>query len=184
MIYSEKARVSIAEFEAMVNDPANGDRKFELIGGEIIEVPSNAYSSFIAINIATALRHYVRANHIQGYVTGEQGGYMVYGERYAPDVAYIAKARQPELARRGYNPNPPELAVEVLSPDDSPKDTRIKLSNYLAAGTVVWVVDTDALTVEIHTPQAPVQIIEAGGVIDGGALFPDLQLSLDEVFSA
>jgi len=44
------------------------------------------------------------------------GGYMVSGERYAPDVAYIAKSRQEKLAERGYNPLPPDLAVEVLSP--------------------------------------------------------------------
>ncbi len=79
---------------------------------------------------------------------------MVSGERYAPDVAYISKKRQPELARVGYNPNPPELAVEVDFPSiyKSQEDLRIKVANYIAAGTLVWVVRPDTKMVEVYAP--------------------------------
>ncbi len=72
-----------------------------------------------------------------GHLTGEAGGYYVSGERYAPDVGYISKARQPELAKSGYNPNPPDLAVEIELhvTAQSQRKLQIKLGNYLAAVT-------------------------------------------------
>ena|SRR5688572_16403257 len=132
-------RYTVEEFEAFVNLPENVDKNFEFIGGEIFEVPSNPYTSFIGSIILTALMNFVLSRKL-GYVTGEAGGYMVYGERYAPDVAFISKERQPKLARSGYNPNPPDLAVEVISPNDNQRQTMIKVANYLSVGTVVWVV--------------------------------------------
>lgn len=76
---------------------------------------------------------------MRGHVTGEGGGYRVSAERYAPDVAYLAYDKQAELAREGYNPNPPDLAVEVISSGDTRELAllRVKINNDLAAGTVV-----------------------------------------------
>lgn len=71
-------------------------------------MPSNPYSSEIAIQIAFFLKLYLREQGRRGHVTGEAGGYQVMGERYAPDVAFISYERQPELVPTGYNPNPPD----------------------------------------------------------------------------
>ncbi|MCS6836107.1 MAG: Uma2 family endonuclease, partial [Anaerolineae bacterium] len=82
----------------------------------------------------------------------------VNGERYAPDVAFISRQRQPELAREGYNPNPPDLAIEVDFPSSpaTQRHLRFKLSNYLAAGTTVWIVVPELRHVEVYAPgQAP-----------------------------
>ena len=59
-----------------------------------------------------------------------------------PMSRFISAIKQPELAKHGYNPNPPDLAVEVDFPstDVSRDKLRVKIANYLAAGTVVWVV--------------------------------------------
>jgi hypothetical protein len=51
----------------------------------------------------------------------------VAGERYLPDVAFISKARQPEPSHDTYNPNAPDLAVDVVSPTGQPRDIRIKV---------------------------------------------------------
>lgn len=98
-------RYSVEEFEDFVNLPENEDKLFEFIGGEIVEVPSNPYTSFIASIILTALMNFVM-KHKLGFVTGEAGGYIVQGERYAPDVAFISNVKQRKLVRGGYNPNP------------------------------------------------------------------------------
>lgn len=70
------------------------------------------FASHLVSIINYYFRQWVMQNSI-GYVTGEQGSYIVSGERYAPDVAFILKSRQPQLAKRGYNPNSP---VEVDFP--------------------------------------------------------------------
>lgn len=172
-------RTTLEEFESFINLPQNLDKRFELIGGEIFEVPSNPYSSQIAALMIAALLWYLK-QHDLGHVTGEGGGYMVAGERYAPDVAFISKKRQPHLVREGYNPEAPDLAVEVMS-DITPKILR-KVGNYLAAGTTVWVVYPDSQTVEIYAPAQPVKILGIHDTLDGGSLFPGFQLPVKEVF--
>ncbi len=129
-------QVTVAEFDRFVEQPENADKLFEYIGGEIVEVPSNPYVSHIASRINRRLGNFVEDRDL-GYITDGQGGYTVSGERYAPDVAYLAKKNGP-LAAKGYNPNPPDLAVEVLSSARDRDLVRLKIANYLAAGTLTW----------------------------------------------
>jgi len=182
-----KQPLTLADFEAFVDLPENSERIFEFISGEIVEVPSNPFVSEIAGLIMFFIRLFLVQNNIAGHLTGEAGGYMVNGERYAPDVAFISYARQPELARSGYNPNPPELAVEVISDPASVEEQtalRRKLANYLAAGTVVWIVDPSARTVEVYSPGQPVQTVSESGTLSGGDLLPGLRIPVKDIFPA
>jgi Uma2 family endonuclease len=173
------------EFEQFVNHPENIEKLFELIGGEIVEVPSNPYVSKIAGIILTFINLYL-FDHKIGHVTGEAGGYIVAGERYAPDVAFISFVRQPELVKEGYNPNPPDLAVEVVSSSraDELHNLRIKVNNYLAVGTVVWVVKPDSQQVEVYVTGEPVKILRQDATIDGGDVLPGFQLKIADIFQA
>jgi len=42
-----------------------------------------------------------------------------------------------------YNPLAPDLAIEVLSPSNDDDEMRIKIANYLAVGTILWVIVKD-----------------------------------------
>src|SRR6185369_11531255 len=139
---------SAADFDEFIEMPENRDLRFEFIDGEIIELPSNPYSSEVAMNSAFFLKQYGRQHN--GHVTGEGAGYMVAGARLSADVAYVSKARQPELAQRGYNPIPPDLAVEVVSPTDKPKDIQRKLQLYAEAGVLVWMIYPKRKQIEVH----------------------------------
>lgn len=178
---AEKKRVTLEEFDRFVSLPENADRLFEFIGGEIVEVPSNPYSSEIAMRIVIYIGIYLMQNDI-GHITGEQGGYWVSGERYAPDAAFISYKRQPELARTGYNANPPELAVEVWSPTDSEKRFATKIANYIAAGTVVWAVYPEDYEVVVFTPGQAAQTLGLDGVLDGGIVLPGFKLAVRDIF--
>jgi len=85
---------TVEDFDRYTEQQDNADRLLEFIGGEVIEVPSNPYSSQIAARFLIELGIYLKTND-RGHVTGEAGGYQVSGERYAPDVAFISKVRQP-----------------------------------------------------------------------------------------
>jgi Uma2 family endonuclease len=174
-------RYSVEDFEAFVNLPENADKFFEFIGGEIFEVPSNPYSSEISILVATAISNFVKPRKL-GHVTGEAGGYMVYGERYAPDVAFISKEKQAKLARNGYNPNPPDLAVEVISPNDNQRQTMIKVANYLSVGTVVWVVYPESKEVEVYAPSQAVRVLGINDSLDGASVLEGFNLAVHEIF--
>jgi Uma2 family endonuclease len=76
----EKTRLYTAEeFEAITQLPENVDKRFELINGELIEVPSNAYSSELASLINRLMGKFAYERKL-GPVTGEHGGYMVAGQ--------------------------------------------------------------------------------------------------------
>lgn len=177
--------LTVEEFDIFVHLPENIDRLFEFVGGEIVEVPSNPYASKIGYNIGFPVKLFLREGSIEGHVTGEAGGYMVSGERYAPDVAFISKIRQFELAREGYNPNPPDFAVEIDFPStyQSQKVLRRKIANYLAAGTLLWVVYPESRTVEVYAPGKPVQIFDIDGVLDGNDVLPGFKLAVKDIFA-
>jgi Uma2 family endonuclease len=158
-----------------------GDEVIELIAGDIVVSPSNLYSSHIASQINYFLVAYLRENPI-GFVTGESGGYRVGSDRYAPDVAFLSKQRQPELTTTGYNPIAPDLAVEVVSPTDVERNIRIKTVNYLNAGTTVWVVYPEAKEVEIYQPNHEPVVLTAEGVITAEHILPGFSLPVREIF--
>jgi Uma2 family endonuclease len=184
MVAREKFHTA-EEFEQFIARPGNADKLFEWINGEIVEkMPSNPYASEVAQLISFFIRLFLRQHGIAGHVTEGQGGYRVAGSRQAPDVAYISQERQPELARKGYNPNPPELAVEVESPvsAESERRLRAKLFNYLAAGTITWVVYPDTKEVEVYVPDQTMRLLGIDDTLDGGNVLPEFTLAVKEIF--
>lgn len=175
------AHLPVDEFDNFVLLPENTDKMFEYIGGEIVEVVANNYSSEVAALILMFVSVFVRQNHL-GRVTGADGGYRVSGERYIPDVAFISKAKQPEPSREAYNPNPPDLAVEVLSPSNDADEMRIKLVNYLRAGTTVWIVNGDKKQVQVYSPGAAPLTLGIHDAIDGGTVLPGFALPVKDIF--
>jgi Uma2 family endonuclease len=172
---------TVEEFETFILQPENANRDFEYIGGRIVEVVSNNYSSEIGASLLTEVGHFVKSNHL-GRVTGADGGYMVVGERYIPDVAYVSKDRQPKPSHEAYNPIRPDLAIEVLSPYNDPSEMRIKIVNYLRAGTTVWLVDPDKKRVEVYLPGQAPQTLELDGTLDGGSVLPGFKLAVSAIF--
>jgi Uma2 family endonuclease len=181
-----KKPFSAEAFDTYIQQPANNQRLFELVNGELLEkMPSSAFVSNIAGIIIFWLRLFLRDGGIQGYVTGEAGGYYVAGERYAPDVAYLSKAKQPLLARDGYNPVAPELAVEIESHTtaESERRLRAKVLRYLEAGVLLWVVYADERQVEVYAPGQPMRTLGIDDTLDGGAVLPGFTLPVATLFA-
>lgn len=177
-----QARVTVEEFEAIADLPENRDKRLEFVGGEIVEVVSNNYASLIGARFLIEIGIHVKA-HKLGYVTGADGGNKVSGERYMADVGFISIARQPQPSRESWNSNAPDLAVEVVSPTDRPKDITDKVANYVAAGTVVWLVYPDEKQVKVYEPGQPVKTFTVKDEMDGGRVLPGFKLSLKDIFA-
>lgn len=176
-----QTRVTVEEFDRIAALSENADKRLEFIGGEIVEVGSNNYASEVAATVLAAIGIYVKRNNL-GRVTGADGSYKVSGERYIPDVAFISRARQPEPCYEAYNPNAPDLAIEVVSPTDQPSDVTDKVANYLAAGTIVWVFHPDKREAKVYQPGQPVQTITRDDTLNGGDVLPGFTLRMRDVF--
>lgn len=174
--------LTVEEFDEFVLEPENINRLFEFIGGEVIEVVSNPKSSKLGSRMNGFLFTYLQQNDI-GHLTGADGGYKVSGERYIPDVGFIRYSRQAELlSEDGYNPESPDLAVEVLSPSNTGEELRLKISNYLLAGTIVWVVNPVKQTVEVYEPGKPSRVLRSNDTLEGGELLPGFKLPVKDIF--
>ena len=174
-------RYTVEEFDQFVFLPENSDKSFEYIGGEIVEVVSNNYSSETAGIILAEIRMHIKGKRL-GRVTGADGGYIIEGERYIPDVAFISINKQPKPSREAYNPNSPDLVVEVLSPSNTDREMRVKVANYLKAGVLLWVVDPDQRRVEVYEPGEAVQIALIDDTLTGSAVLPGFTLAVNEIF--
>ncbi|MAU09403.1 MAG: hypothetical protein CL607_06255 [Anaerolineaceae bacterium] len=173
---------TVEEFERFADLPENADKLLEYIGGEIVEVPSNPYSSQISARILIELGIFLKASDIEGHLTGEAGGYMIAGERYAPDVAFVSKDKQAQLARTGYNPVPPDLAFEVVSPTDNERFVITKVTNYLYAGVVVVVVYPQEKTVAVHRVGQKVDMLENDATLTLPDILPGFSLAVKDIF--
>ena len=172
---------SVEEFEAFVLLPENREHLYEFIGGEIVEVVSNNYSSKIAATILAEVGMYLKGKNL-GDVTGADGGYSVSGERYIPDVAFIARSRQPEPSHETWNPLPPDLAVEVISPTDAEREIAVKIANYLAANTRVWLVRIPEQRISVFIPGQAVKHYSLDDVLTDDEILPGFRLNLRDVF--
>lgn len=169
------------DFEQYAALPENADRRLELVEGEVVEMVSNDVSSHLAMLIGAYITLYAQTHRL-GFVTGADGGFTVGSERYMPDAAFMSAIRQPGPTGLAWNPLAPDLAVEVLSPTDDLQDVRVKVTNYLSAGTTVWLVNPPQKRVEVHAPGKPVVIARPGDTLSGGDLLPGFTLAVKDIF--
>jgi len=180
-----KKNMTITEFQAFIEDPANAEKRFEFIDGEIIDVPSNPLASEIATLISFFIRLFLRENNLNGHITGEGGGYIINGHVFAPDVAYLSHDRQSKLDSKGFNQVPPELAVEVISdPTNSTEQTdlRRKLTHYRTAEVTTWVVDYTTQRVEVHLPDGSMQLYDNTMKLTAEHILPGFELAVKDIF--
>lgn len=100
-----------------------------------------------------------------------------------PDLLYVSNQRLPDdFVGDGPCPIPPDLAVEIISPDQSFGEMTEKALDYLAAGVLqVWVVDPQSKSITVLRPETIPQIYR-GNTLLTDDLFPDLSLTAEDLF--
>jgi Uma2 family endonuclease len=102
-----------------------------------------------------------------------------------PDVAFLRSERVPSGGLpSGFLDGPPDLAVEVVSHNDSAAEVEAKLRDYLAHGVQrVWLVYPTTRTIVAFRPDGSAQSYREGDVLTDEALLPGLSLAVREVFA-
>ena len=169
------------EFEEFALLPQNVEQRLEFIAGEVVTLVSNQESSRLAMEFAVLIGSYLKNNPI-GFITGADGGYQVGNDRYIPDVAFMSKMRQAAASNEAYNPLPPDLAVEVISPTDDMGDVLAKVNNYQLAGTVVWVVYPNKKEIGVFVPGQTAKSLGVNDTLDGGTVLPGFTVVVKDIF--
>jgi len=102
----------------------------ELIRGELrMMIPPGAEHGRIAMSLSLRIGNHVLARDLGTVYAAETGFRLTRGPDTvrAPDLGFV-RAGRPPAPKRGYYPGAPDLAVEVLSPDDRPGYVREKVA--------------------------------------------------------
>jgi Uma2 family endonuclease len=164
------------------------DKRLELSEGELIEMsPSGGKHGGIAGKFFLRVGTYVEQNNL-GHMTAAETGYILFKNPNgkdtvrAPDVGFVSAHRLPEGLPDGYVPLAPDLAVEVVSPNDRADEIEGKLRDYLKYGTrMVVFVYPKFQTLKVNT-ESGVQELGIDDTFDGGDVLPGFKLAVRDIF--
>ncbi len=174
-------------------DPAiTGGRGCELVDGILVEKDVGARAEYLAYWIGRLIGRFVDPQNL-GALFGAQGPFRFKLDLVRmPDVSFIrwdsvddpAYLEDPPGAFIDY---PPDLAVEVFSPGNTPREMAIKLQEYARAGVkLVWYVDPERRDVDVY-PKGRTKgkkTFREGDVLDGGAVLPGFALPVADIFKS
>jgi len=157
----------------------------ELIDGILVRKPMASEESRLAMFLGRKIGNFAE-NQKLGDVLGEAGLLeLMPGQVRVPDVSFISKRRFPggKRPKKKIWPVVPDLAVEVLSESNTPKEMARKRREYFAQGTLlVWQVDPRKRTVEVFTSPTESRVFHVGQTLDGGDVLPGFKLKVSEIF--
>lgn len=162
------------------------DSRCELVAGRVVRMtPVGVSHGFIVVRLASLLDSHVRRQGLSVLVVTEVGFKLASNPDTvrAPDVAVMRRHRLPSPLPKGFVNGPPDLVIEVLSPDDRSEEMREKVQQYLARGvTIVVVIDPDRKTVRVWRPSAERVELSGDDALDLDAVVSGFRCPVHELF--
>ena len=179
---SNAARVVTAsELERYPSD----DQRYELVRGRVVRMSPVGYlHGAVVMRLGFLLSRHLEGRRL-GAVLTEVGFTLARDPDTvrAPDISFVCQARIP-ASQRGFFNGSPDLAIEVLSPDDRATELQEKIMEYLARGTnLVVVVDPEQQAVALYRSGASAEhVTGADSVLDLSDVISGFTCRLGEIF--
>jgi Uma2 family endonuclease len=159
----------------------------ELIRGVLHEtMPPEERHGVITADLTIVLGAFIKQKRLGRVTTGDAG---VWIERdpdtvRGPDIAFFSKERMGAgPLRAGYSVAIPDLVVELVSPNDKAYEAYDKARMWLSHGVrLVWIVNPETRTVDIHRTQQAVEVIDESTELDGADVLPGFTCPLSDIF--
>ncbi len=167
--------------------PDDGFR-YELVEGELKKtVPVGSEHGYVALRFGRLLGNYVGTSGL-GRVYAAETGFKLASNPdtvHAPAVASVRRERVEAAGRvEGFWPGVPDLAVEVVSPNDRASEVLDKVDDWLRAGTwIVWVVYSSPVRLFVYRADGSVQQLGPDEEVEGGDVLPGFRLPVAALFS-
>ena len=160
--------------------------KCELARGELVMMsPGRGLHAAVAMRIGRSLLNFAEAHDV-GMVFDSSAGYVLSRNPDTvrePDVSFLTKRRLETQDLDAFLEGAPDLAVEVLSPGNTPAEMCDKMTEYFRAGCrVVWIVDPRRKTIEVYRPGKELTVLKEGDEVVEQELLPGFSLPVSDVF--
>jgi Uma2 family endonuclease len=173
-----------AELQAL---PENGFNH-ELVDGEIVVSPKNdSFHGDICTRLSAALLAFAETQHLGAVLDSSTGFRMNNLNVRAPDISFISRARLKaqgfRRSTRRFFPGAPDLAVEVLSPNNTRPEIDERLQDFFSSGArLAWIIDPDAQRVEICRSLADRRYVSGADFLEGEDLLPGFRYAIADLF--
>lgn len=160
----------------------------ELVDGRLYEMePPGAEHGRVAMVIGGLLFAHVRARAL-GTTFAAETGFQLASDPdtvRAPDAAFVCRERADAAGSPdGYWPGAPDLAVEVVSPNDRHSEVEGKALSWIDAGTrAVVVVDPPLRTATVYRARHDIRIRTADEPLELGDVVPGWSPLVGEFFA-
>lgn len=160
-------RYTMEEFLALPDH-----ENFELVDGELVASNVSNLSSLVASNLIIQLGGFCSSKK-RGPVFPSDAYYNCFPNRperaRKPDVSFIRLERLPEhWLADGYFSIAPDLAVEVLSPNDLVYKVQRKIGEYLDTGVkLVWEINPEQRIIYVHRADGTMSKLNESDTLSG-----------------
>ena len=155
--------------------------RYELVRGELKRMsPSGARHGEVAARIIICLGGHVQERKLGTVYASETGFRIAHNPDTvrAPDAAFVRAERLTRTA--SFFEGPPDVAIEVVSPNDSYTEVDEKTAEWLRAGVrVVIIVDPRTRRVNIHRANGATPATDGIEIDDA---IPGWRMSLADIF--
>jgi Uma2 family endonuclease len=165
----------------------DGER-YELVNGALVERPMGTLADWVTGQLVRRLGDFCDS-HPLGYVFPvSSGGFQGFPDSprtvRKPDIAFVAYGRFPgEELPAGFASLAPDLAVEVISPNDLYEAVEQKIEEYVRAGVrLVWVISPQNRTVRVYRADGSSGSAREGGELDGEGVLPGFRCRVRDLF--
>jgi len=162
------------------------NRLCELVDGVLVEKTVGTYESYLAGLLVHLIWTHVR-EHDLGIVLPPDGMMrLASGLVRIPDVSFVSWQRLPQrkVPRDPIADLAPDLAVEVISKSNTPREMQRKLSDYFAAAVrEVWYIYPTPREVYVYAAPDRHTVLTEQQVLEGGDVLPGFSLPLPRFFA-
>jgi Uma2 family endonuclease len=161
--------------------------RFELVNGQLVERNMGWESSLVGGRLLTRLSTHCDS-HKLGYVLPADASYQCFPDAPTkvrkPDVSFVRIDRMAAAdIPAGHCRIAPDLAVEVVSPNDFYDDVVDKSDEYLRAGVrAVWIVSPMSRSVVIRGADGSVRWLGVGDELSTDSVIPGFSCAVAELF--
>jgi len=188
-IPADRVRFTPTPGTATIDDLLKSENKLcELVEGTLVEKAMGWREAYLARALGDFIGPFIRAGNF-GLSTGADGQWeLMSGLVRLPDFAFAAWNRFPNGELPGEDdPIPnivPDLAVEVLSRNNTRREMARKREEYFQAGVrLVWEIDPRARTVRAYSALDQFADLTAADTISGDPVLPGFTLPLAQLFA-